>query len=159
MLLCLRYSTRALAVLLASIALTACTDDAGTPCRYDYQCYSSSCTLGSCDSALGSALGEALFGDDEPDYEPDYDGSSEYVAPASTQACPLLCEVLSEANCEAEPGCTLSYECGLSPDCVYPSSSECITASCLPSTAEEDCEAPCEMLPRCTGQRTCDGLF
>lgn len=137
---------------------TGCTDDAGTPCRYDYHCYSNSCTFGSCDSALGAAIADAIIGEDEDEDEDAYNDFAAH-GPPDSEPCPLLCEVLSEHNCEQEPGCELSYECGRSPECLSSGSIECILATCSPFFDEDECEAPCAMLPRCTGRRSCDGLF
>lgn len=135
------------------VALSGC-DDTGTPCRHDYQCYSDSCTWGSCDGPLAAAVGRALAGDDE-----EVDVVEVEVADASvghstwSELCPWGCQSkFDESSCRDEAGCEVEWECGYPRDCF---SRECLVAVCPSTAKKQDCEAPCERRMRCTGTPAC----
>jgi hypothetical protein len=116
--------------------LVACSDDAGTPCRYDYHCFSNSCTFGSCDSVLGRALADALLGDDE-----ESEGES---APEPPAAPTPRCEYLSPADCTLAAHCRVECFCGFTRCEERPLS---VGPTCRYGAF--DCQTPCSPIRTC----------
>lgn len=128
-----------------AMALASCADDTGTPCHYDYHCFSNSCTFGTCDSPLSVAIGDAIFGEEDQEISVWNDDSSHDAKtrpPSSQFECS---DLKDEATCRQASGCRWLVHCGFEETCTV----RLEKGLGCPWCNNLDCAAPCELLSRC----------
>jgi hypothetical protein len=91
--------------------LAACASDQGTPCRYDYQCYSNSCTLETCDGYLAAKI-----------HDKNEDKDEEESTPAKMGECTPVCRAptCSERLDRGGLGCLDDLDCDDTKECPEP---------------------------------------
>ncbi|MEY2932336.1 MAG: hypothetical protein RL033_3085 [Pseudomonadota bacterium] len=123
---------------LLSLLLTACgaSGQTGDGCFSDFDCESSSCSYGSCDSSLVATLIlVAELVDDASDPPP---------APPSREQ---RCAGRSEAECSQLPECRIEVSC-MPPPCYRATEVEEVR-ECMACFLARGCPAPCTRLALC----------
>jgi len=131
------------ASVLVLFALTACESrQAGEGCWSDFECQSSSCTFGTCDSDLVGLLGLAadLVG------EASRGSSPPPESPAPVYSTASLCSGLSAVACSQTAGCSLDEYCLPPFTCGDAADAGLDCFQCLYTSG---CPDPCQSFPYC----------